>query len=277
MAPSREAAQLAGALADFFHGGGGPCTHRELDHLFEDAGFSNHPDASEGSKRDRVREALTSTWGKPTFWVLVQMLLGSLGDYDYLADGSVEARRLRRALSSFGRSFDDTGRITGGAAPAVAQGPETVLSRPVLRQQIDRLDSAARREDVEHVLGISKELIESTVTLVLAETGVEPNEGDHLPQRAKKAQQALLLHGAVHDVSGDFGRQVKTILSSMSAIANATVELRNLAGTGHGRAAPIKGMQPRHAKLVAGSAIVYCEMLLDTLDDPTAPWQSTNE
>lgn len=264
-------------MAEFWWNGGGPCTHGELSDIFEEAGLTDYP--SEGSKRERVREAIGGSTGTPQFWPLVEQLLASLGDYDYLTPGSMtyndkDVRRLHRALAGCGRGVGESGRLTGGTTPSVAQTADRVLSRPVLRQHIDRLRAAAQREDVEHVLGTAKELIESTVALVLTETGVEATADEHLPQRAKKAQQALLLHGAVHDVSGDFGRHVKTILSSMSAIANATVELRNAAGTGHGRVAPIVSMSQRHAKLVAGAAIVYCEMLLDTLDDPEAPWRN---
>jgi len=51
-------------------------------------------------------------------------------------------------------------------------------------------------------------------------------------------------------------------------------ELRNRGyGTGHGAAGPRVGLRPRHAHLAVNAAITWCQLMLDTLADPEAPWR----
>ena len=48
-------------------------------------------------------------------------------------------------------------------------------------------------------------------------------------------------------------------------------------GTGHGREERVKGLQHRHAEFVARAAVAYSTFLLDTLEDPAAPWRKSTE
>ena len=56
--------------------------------------------------------------------------------------------------------------------------------------------------------------------------------------------------------------------------ANGLAELRNRGhGTGHGPAPARSGLRPRHGHLAVNAAITWCQLVLDNLADPDAPWR----
>ena len=65
----------------------------------------------------------------------------------------------------------------------------------------------------------------------------------------------------------------RNIEASLSQIAIGVAELRNQYGPDHGRAEMVTGLTSRHAHLAVGSASTYCRLLLETLEDPAAPWR----
>lgn len=67
---------------------------------------------------------------------------------------------------------------------------------------------------------------------------------------------------------------MKKILGGVSAIAIGVAELRNRGyGTGHGAAGERTGLGDRHAHLAVNAALTWCQLMLDTLADPMAPWK----
>ena len=67
---------------------------------------------------------------------------------------------------------------------------------------------------------------------------------------------------------------VKKILGSVSGIAIGVAELRNRGyGTGHGAATSRTGLGPRHTHRAVNSDFTWCQLILDTLADPEAPWR----
>ncbi|MER5322531.1 abortive infection family protein [Streptosporangium roseum] len=93
-----------------------------------------------------------------------------------------------------------------------------------------------------------------------------------------RAQQGLHLSPAKKASGPDGTEAVKKILgsASASAIAVGVAELRNRGyGTGHGPAGPRSGLSSRHAHLAANAAVTWCELILETLTDPRAPWRGT--
>lgn len=278
--------RLARALGEFWYDGGGPSTHDELGYAFEDAGLDRF-DAElihsyVGSKRDRVNRAVRLAAEHGRLWPLAERLVSSLHDAGMLDQEQFPGHqqrtaRLRSALAGMGRGISTDGKLTGSVSPAVAEEPATLLDVPVARDHIERLRDAVRREDVANMVGISKELVESVVHIVLRERAVEVDDDWDLIKLAKEAQKALLLHGSVQDIEDDYiGQRVKRILGRLSNIVSAIIEMRNEMGTGHGRPEPPTGIRTRHAKMTAGAAIVYSEMMLDTLQDPDAPWTSAS-
>ena len=101
--------------------------------------------------------------------------------------------------------------------------------------------------DPEHAVGVAKELVESTVKLVLLQLDVEFDNSDDLPRLAKQAQRALLLHAGTISPDSKGADATKKVLNGLTQIAVGIAELRNHYGTGHGRTASATGLKPRHA------------------------------
>ncbi|WP_353374631.1 abortive infection family protein [Mycobacterium sp.] len=66
---------------------------------------------------------------------------------------------------------------------------------------------------------------------------------------------------------------IKRILGGASSVAIGVAELRNQSGTGHGQGRPRTGLGQRHAHLAVNAAFMRCQLMLDTLADPIAPWR----
>lgn len=69
---------------------------------------------------------------------------------------------------------------------------------------------------------------------------------------------------------------VRLILRNLSALPGYLTELRGLYGTGHGRDGKHRGLEPRHARLAVGAAVVFIDFVTETYrqrslaDQPTA-------
>jgi hypothetical protein len=126
-------------------------------------------------------------------------------------------------------------------------------------------------------VGSAKELIESTAKVVLVERGKVVNDKADLPILVRDAQQALSPHPSSATAGPDGSDAVKKILGSVSGIAIGLAELRNRGyGTGHGPASSPVGLGPRHAHLAVNAAFTWCQLMLDTLADPQAPWRKSS-
>jgi hypothetical protein len=60
------------------------------------------------------------------------------------------------------------------------------------------------------------------------------------------------------------GETIKRLLSNLASITQGITELRNQYGTGHGKDAKSKGLEPRHAKLAVGAASTLVVFLMET-------------
>lgn len=139
-------------------------------------------------------------------------------------------------------------------------------------EQLDRLRRS--QDDPAAIIGGAKELIESTAKTVLNQLKVDFEPNDNVPHLVKKVQIALGLDPAA--ATGiDSEQSTKRILGGASAVALGLNELRNAGhGTGHGPQTARLGLHHRHARLAVNAATLWCELVLETLSDPNAPWQS---
>lgn len=159
-------------------------------------------------------------------------------------------------------------RRTGVTIDSIRQLRDPSGIEVILRRVVESTDG-----DPALAIGCAKELVESTAKAVLTERGHPYSESsEKVPALAKKAAVALGLDvSAVDDPDGD--GNIRKILGAMSNIPHALAELRNNHGTGHGRSTIHPGLSERHAQLALGAATVWCQMMLDTLHDPEAPWR----
>ena len=253
----------------------------EIQQAFEDEGFAPNPECrfqDSSVRRVTTEEYLSAIdWADRSQWsrlsrVLERLLAGVLpGEHRTNWDGFV------RQMELDGWTVNDQGHISGTHDP-VRLSPESVaqLSDPeALYEHLDRLRRAVGDADPALVIGSAKELVESTAKLVLAKREVPwDDRNDDLPDLVGKAHEALGLHPG-KSVGPDGSRPVKRILGGLTSVVLGLGELRNQFGTGHGPAAKRVGLHDRHARLAVGSAITWCELVLDTLADPRAPWRES--
>ncbi|WP_331731830.1 abortive infection family protein [Streptomyces sp. NBC_00073] len=72
-------------------------------------------------------------------------------------------------------------------------------------------------------------------------------------------------------------KTIKRTLSGAVNIAVGVAERRNQGfGSGHGQASAPSGLGVRHARLTVNAAVTWCEPILDTLADPSAPWHKAS-
>lgn len=195
-------------------------------------------------------------------------------------DDGEQVEHLRRLLNEIlrrdGCELTERTRISG--RPVFSAQTLTLANAVGLRSIRDTFDGAdtnyvARQitrmqvaidTDPDLAIGTAKELVETCCKTILHERRVDIDGAWDLPQLVKSTARCLSL--APEDIP-DNAKAVQTIrrlLSNLATITQGVAELRNQYGTGHGRGASTKGLQPRHAKLVVGAASTLAVFLLET-------------
>lgn len=179
---------------------------------------------------------------------------------------------LKRQLEWDGYTLDATGRLRSPVAGALDDLPVASLENPAaIYEHIDRIARVMDTDPAQAISG-ARALIEATTKLVLKQLGVAYDEHADVPALVKAAQKALGLHPETLAPTGKGSETVRRILSNLSQVAVGVAELRNEYGPDHGRTRATV-LSPRHAHLAVGCASTYARMLLETLDDPAAPWR----
>lgn len=263
MVPSAsQRVRLARAFADFWYGGNGP-SHGEIADAFAVAGVDPQP----GSKRDRVSEAIRTVPGRDLF-TLADQLMDLLRVRELPNADTATLKRLRDALHPFGIVLDDGFELRASVQPGLDHLPDL----PALRDHVSRIQRSIRDGDDAQLVGSTKELLETTAKVVL-ERANQPAPAK-FPALLTAAFDALELHPKATPSTGTpLEAPVRKILGGALQIVLGVDELRNTHGTGHGRAGPPVVLRARHARLAAGAGVTVSTLMLDTLDDPDAPWR----
>jgi hypothetical protein len=245
----------------------------EIAATFQDEGFAPDPDCTyeDSSVRRQTTQAYLDAvdWSDPrhvnrALRVLERLMHGFEAQY---------TERLRHSLRRDGYVTDPTtGHIVSAGPKFAADSLAGLQDASAIREQLDRIQRAIA-DDPALAVGSAKELIESTAKVVLSERGIPVSDKADLPELVRQAQQALGLHPSSAAPGPDGTDAVKRILGAVSTIAAGLAELRNRGyGTGHGAARARVGLRPRHAHLAVNAAFTWCQLMLDTLADPEAPW-----
>lgn len=143
------------------------------------------------------------------------------------------------------------------------------LDLPGLQLQIDRI-VASIDTDPAHAIGTAKEMIETTCKSILAARGESYSKSADVPDLVKQTRKALkLLPEDIPDCARG-ADTIRQLMSQLGSIAQNVAELRSLYGTGHGKEGKARGLQPRHARLVVGSAATLATFLLETHENQLA-------
>lgn len=134
-----------------------------------------------------------------------------------------------------------------------------------IRDQIDLMRKFQETNPTE-AIGKAKELIESYCKTILEEEKIAVDPKWNMT----KLVDELFKHFNImpSDIEDDIkgAKSIKQILGSLKAITQGLAELRNFYGSGHGKTSSYKGLQPRHARLAVGSAIVLIQFICDTYE-----------
>ena len=253
------------------------CPVDQIREAFHDQGFPEQPRLS----GDGVRKATAKAYQDAVNWtdaVEVRRFLAVAEEIvrrvTRVWSNSADVSDFHDALRRDGCEVDAwTGQITlprrmGITIESIRQLRDPSGIEAILRRVEESTDG-----DPALAIGCAKELVESTAKTVLTERGQAYSEtNEKVPALAKKAAVALGL-GAGGAKGPDGDGNIMKILGAMSNIPHALAELRNDHGSGHGRSTIHPGLSARHAQLALGAATVWCQMMLDTLGDPDAPWR----
>lgn len=256
---------------------------REIDALFDDRGVALGPpqpkNNDESVRRERMRRYLVTLDLSDA--ADAQRLTAVFGDVlqTFIQDGSVgwsNDNSLRdkwvRILREDGFDVDETtGAVRMGRAGAnLTEHALNALPDPQSIQ--DHLHRLGDSVDTDPRLAVStaKALIESTAKCVLTARGQSYTRAAKVPALVNAAQESLGL--APKSVS-DEDRALRQALQSLVTLTQSVTELRNSIGIDHGAEEVPRWVRPRHARLVVGAAQVWCQLMLETLADPDAPWR----
>jgi hypothetical protein len=179
-----------------------------------------------------------------------------------------------QSLRRDGYQIDEqTGQITPVGPQLSIESIARLADPSAVREGFERIRRAIS-DDPALAVGSAKELIESTAKVVLTERGQPFDDKSDLPKLARAAQLSLGLDPSTRS-GPDSSDGVRRILGAVTTIANGLAELRNRGlGTGHGPATARVGLGSRHGHLAVYAALTWCQLMLDTLADPDAPWRT---
>lgn len=262
---------------------------REIDALFSDNDIRLGPEQPEPSdpseRRERMRRYLaTLDLNNPadhaklvTVYSDVMQDIGERSKHggDYYDLMPLKARWLN-TLTGAGFEVDPWSFVvTDPSRPATSvtfsADALAALSDPaVIHDHLGRLGDTVE-SDPRLAVSTAKALIESTAKCVLSARGVAYTKSDDVTQLVARSQQTLGL--AAKGTSGE-DQSLRRVLGSLATLAQNVTEIRNKVGVDHGAESVPTWVRPRHARLVVGAAQVWCQLMLETLGDPDAPWRA---
>ncbi|MFJ9551117.1 abortive infection family protein [Streptomyces erythrochromogenes] len=178
-------------------------------------------------------------------------------------------------LDRDGYHLNDKGQISWVTPPVLVRDLSSLSDPSGIVVELERI----RRDlttDPQGAIGAAKQLIEATAKTTLRELGVEVEKNRDVPILVAIVHKELRLDAASAPDGPDGSKAIKKILSGAVNIAVGVAELRNQGfGSGHGQASAPSGLGVRHARLTVNAAVTWCELILDTLADPSAPWRNS--
>ena len=143
----------------------------------------------------------------------------------------------------------------------------TVGNLQELIAQTDRL-----RDSIENdpglAVGTAKELVETVCKTILDERNVVYDDDD-MGKIIRALTKELQLDPSSVSQNARGSETIRRTLANLGQVAQGIAELRNLYGTGHGRAGRTSAIKPRHARLAVGAATTLAMFLLETHREQT--------
>lgn len=140
-----------------------------------------------------------------------------------------------------------------------------VFNSEYISAQID-LMVKMQDENPTEAIGKAKELIESCCKTILEKEGIDVGKDWDMPRLVDETFKlfSIMPKQISDEIKG--AKSIKQVLGNLKAIAQGISELRNMYGSGHGKATSFKGLEPRHASLAVGSSITLVKFLWDSYE-----------
>lgn len=255
-------------------------TLRQIRYDFDGEGFE--PDLAHVSQESGERRSLVDQYYAKVEWANHAAAQGFMNilaraierranssAWGYSEDAKRESERrvemLKAQMRKDGWECADGEARPLTASPAIAHA-RTIAARfdlPELRRQVDRIQHSVDA-DPRLAIGTSKELVETVAKTILEERGVPHDPNWNLVRLVTEARRLLQL--LPEDIGDDAegADRFRALLGNLGTVVQNLGEIRTKFGTGHGPAPSQKGLQPRHARLVAGSACTLAVFLYET-------------
>lgn len=257
---------------------------RRIDALFDDRGVALGPpqprENDESVRRERMRRYLANldledSGDARRLAAVLGDVLQTIIEESSTGWGSDDGLRDKwvRILREDGFDVDETTGAVCLKAAVGAQLTEHALNAlPDPQSILDHLRRLSDSVDTDPRLAVStaKALIESTAKCVLTARGKSYTKAAKVPALVTAAQESL---GLAAKSVGDEDRALRQALQSLVTLTQSVTEIRNSVGIDHGGEEVPAWVRPRHARLVVGAAQVWCQLMLETLADPDAPWR----
>lgn len=138
-----------------------------------------------------------------------------------------------------------------------------VLDNAEVNKQTERIKAAIENGDPALAIGTSKDLLETVLKQILEKLD-QPNEYTDIQLLLKKVQIHLNIDPNSERTKAH--TKLKRTLSSLGQLVVGVAEMRNLAGTGHGKTqSPY--VDPNHALLVVNTTYTISTYLINLLHD----------
>ncbi len=181
---------------------------------------------------------------------------------EVLAFDDIEIVEDYRRFGGIVWKYQRRARVSPPALDAMAK-LATNLNLNAVSEQLRRIDEALPGDPAQ-AIGQAKEMVESVCKEILDAREVAYGKSDDVADLVSKVRSELSLLPHQHAADKKGADAIKRTLGNLGQIVQSIAELRNDYGTGHGWANGRRGLQPRHARLVVGSAATLCAFLLDT-------------
>ena len=128
---------------------------------------------------------------------------------------------------------------------------------------IEKIKELIAEDNTSDAIGKAKELIESCCRTILNEHKKTWNKDWALHELAGETMETLGIRAK--DVQGteDIDKSTKALLSNLIQISQRVAEIRNIAGSGHGRPENFTPVEQRYAQLAVGASITFVRYLWD--------------
>ena len=259
-------------------------TLAEIRRLFEPEGFSLPPDfePTQGSMRMSMAQAfdesieLRSAEDVAAYFRVIERLIDTLTETAARVDhrwAPDRLKRIRRELSRAGVTSEPDGRLVLARRLVTSDVLINAPSESGIRLAMTTLERS--EAEPEEKVGAAKELVEATVKHALSVLSEAHEPAADLPELAGVLHKRLRLAPRSIAPTTRGAETMVRILGGLTQIPHGLAELRYEGyGTGHGRPTRISGIRPRHADLAVRAAIAYASFILETIEDPDAPWRS---